>query len=111
MNHKTVVAFSRARIWNASKIQMAIAKGLIQCPTLNVVPKATVSKVIKAALASRELGVDMKAFLAQIKTLIAHQVCRQKKPGAFSRTGFPFSQTNAYAGGVGGVGGVGEVPP
>ena len=63
MNHKTVVAFSRARIWNASKIQMAIAKGLIKCPTLNVVPKATVSKVIKAALASRELGADMKAFL------------------------------------------------
>ena len=42
---------------------MAIAKGLIRCPALAVVPKAAVSKVIKAALASRELAADMKAFL------------------------------------------------
>jgi len=63
IKHKTVVAFSRARIWNTSKIQMAISKGLIKCPALNVVPKATVFKVIRAALASRELGADMKAFL------------------------------------------------
>ena len=63
INHRTVVAFSRARIWNASKIQLAIAKGLIKCPVLDAVPKAAVSKVIKAALTSRELGADMKAFL------------------------------------------------
>ena len=63
INHKTVVAFSRARIWNASKIQVAISKGLIKCPTLSIVPKATVAKVIKAALVARELSADMKAFL------------------------------------------------
>ncbi len=61
--HKSVIAFSRARLWDAKKVALAIKDGLVKCPRHGDVPKATVSKVIESALKSRELSKEMKILL------------------------------------------------
>ena len=62
-DHPTVIAFSRARIWDASKIVTALANGTLRKPNQGNVSKSTVTKVLKVAAKSRELGSDFKAML------------------------------------------------
>lgn len=62
-NHPTVIAFSRARIWDAEKIKSCLVSGTLKKPRFGDVPKSTVSKVLKIAQKSRELNSDLKKFL------------------------------------------------
>jgi hypothetical protein len=62
-NYPTVIAFSRARIWDANKILKCLADGHIRKPRQGNVPPATVSKVIKVALTARELNNDLRVLL------------------------------------------------
>lgn len=62
-NHKTTVAFSRAKVWEVSKIEKAIAAGIIKQPTPNTIPSVTISKIIQRAKSSRELSPEKRAML------------------------------------------------
>jgi hypothetical protein len=62
-NYKSVVAFSRARLWDAVKVEMAIKQGLVKCPWQGDVPKKTVTKVAESALKSKGLSKEKKIFL------------------------------------------------
>jgi hypothetical protein len=62
-DYPTVIAFSRARLWDAGKIVACLKKGLIRKPDQGDVPPATVAKVIQVALKSRELSADFKLWL------------------------------------------------
>jgi len=61
--HPTVIAFSRARIWDADKIELSLSDGTLRKPRQGNVSKSLVAKVIKAALKSRELSEDFKNLL------------------------------------------------
>jgi hypothetical protein len=62
-DHPTVVAFSRAKVWDARKIVHALKNGLLRQPVEGDIPKLTLAKVIRAATTSRELSPDFKALL------------------------------------------------
>ena len=62
-NHRTVVAFSRARIWNATKIVETLKEGTLRKPREGDIPPATIVKIVKAALKSNQLSNDLKAML------------------------------------------------
>jgi hypothetical protein len=62
-DHPTVIAFSRARLWDANKILLALKAGALRKPRQGDIPKPTVAKVIKIAAKSRELGSDFKSIL------------------------------------------------
>ena len=63
VKHQSVIAFSRARIWNAGKISKCIQDGTLKCPHPKSLPPATVSKIIEIGLLSRELSQEQKAYL------------------------------------------------
>jgi hypothetical protein len=63
LDHPTVVAFSRARVWDARKIVLALKSGLLRRPVEGDIPKAALAKVIRSATTSRELSPDFKALL------------------------------------------------
>ena len=62
-DYPTTIAFSRAKIWDANKIAECLENGTLRKPNQGNVPIATVSKVIKAALVSKELSDDLRELL------------------------------------------------
>jgi hypothetical protein len=62
-NHPTVVAFSRARVWDAALIDQCLQNGYLHAPNPPVVPAATVAKVVTIGQNARELSPDHRAFL------------------------------------------------
>ena len=65
IEHRTAVAFSRAKLWPAKKISEAIASGALERPRPNAVPLATVEKVRISAIASRGLRKEWKILLSR----------------------------------------------
>lgn len=63
-DYPTVIAFSRARLWDAAKIVACLKSGFLRKPHQGDVPAATVAKVFEAALKSKELSADLKLWLA-----------------------------------------------
>jgi hypothetical protein len=61
--YPTTIAFSRAQIWDATKILACLQKGALRKPRQGDVPRGTVLKVIKAAMTARELNDDLRAML------------------------------------------------
>ena len=61
--HPTVVAFSKAKIWDAVKIDACLKAGELHPVNPPVVPANTIAKVVAAAKFSRELSRDHKAML------------------------------------------------
>ncbi len=62
--YPTTIAFSRAQIWDANKIIACLQSGALRKPRQGDVPQATVLKVIKIAMTSRELNDDLRAMLS-----------------------------------------------
>lgn len=62
-NHPTVVAFSRAQVWDGSKIDHCLQDGTLQPVNPPIVPAATVAKVVAIAKTSLELSPDKKMLL------------------------------------------------
>jgi len=62
-NHPTVVAFSRAQVWNASKIEECLRNGNLQPVNPPIVPAVTIAKVVAVAKKSDELSPEKKALL------------------------------------------------
>jgi hypothetical protein len=62
-NHPTVVAFSRAQVWDSSKIEQCLRDGTLDPVTPPIVPSATIAKVVAIAKVSRELSPDMRKLL------------------------------------------------
>jgi hypothetical protein len=62
-NYPTTVAFSRARAWDSRNIVSCLKSGQLHKPSQGDVPANTVAKVIKAALTSRELSEELKAYI------------------------------------------------
>jgi hypothetical protein len=62
-NYPTTVAFSRAQLWDATKLEACLQSGALRKPRQGDVPANTVLKVIKVALVSRELNPEFRAFL------------------------------------------------
>jgi hypothetical protein len=62
-NHPTAVAFSRARVWDAVKLDHCLQSGELHPANPPIVPAVTVAKVVAAAKIARELSADKKAFL------------------------------------------------
>ena len=61
-NHRTAVAFSRAKLWDSQKLFAHVGHTLPK-PREGDIPPGTVAIIIKCALASRELGEEIKALL------------------------------------------------
>jgi hypothetical protein len=61
--HLTAVAFSRARVFDARKVEESISSGLIRRPRPNQVPAATMAKIVTAAKASKELSAEKRRML------------------------------------------------
>jgi hypothetical protein len=62
-NHPTTVAFSRARVWDAVKIDQCLQNGLLHPANPPVVPANTVAKVVAIAKHARELSAEKRAML------------------------------------------------
>jgi hypothetical protein len=61
--HPTTIAFSRARIWDAEKIESCLADGKLKKPHDGDISKSTLNKILKIALKSGQLNCDFKKFL------------------------------------------------
>jgi hypothetical protein len=61
--HSTTVAFSRAKVWDANKIESALNNGTLKKPWQGNIPKTTIAKILKVAVNAKELSKDLKAFL------------------------------------------------
>jgi hypothetical protein len=61
--HPTTIAFSRAKIWDADKINSCLKAGTLKKPHHGDVPKTTVQKVLKVAEKSIQLSGDFKKLL------------------------------------------------
>ena len=62
-NHPTVVAFSRAQIWDAAKIDQCLQSGYLKPVNPPIVSALTIAKVVAVARTARELSPDKKALL------------------------------------------------
>jgi hypothetical protein len=63
IKHQSVVAFSRAKVWDAAIISKCIQDGKLKCPHPKSLPASTISKIVEIALLSRELSEEQKAYL------------------------------------------------
>jgi len=62
-NHPTAVAFSKFRIWNVARLSAAIGLKLVSAAHPRSIPSATISKIVSAGKASRELSGKAKRML------------------------------------------------
>ena len=62
-NHPTAVAFSRARVWDVTKLEYCLETGFLKPAHPPIVPAATIEKVLAVAKTARELSPDQKALL------------------------------------------------
>jgi hypothetical protein len=63
VDHPTSIAFSRAQLWDGRKIAECLMRGELRKPREGDVPTATVDKVYRAAILSRELSDDLRQHL------------------------------------------------
>ena len=63
LKHRSVVAFSRAEIGNASKLEQCINFGHLQQLQPNIVPAVTIDFIVARAKISKELSPEKKLFL------------------------------------------------
>jgi hypothetical protein len=63
LTRRSVVAFSKAIIGNAAKLQKLIEDGILGQPSPDIVPMATVNAVLAAARTSKQLSAANKRLL------------------------------------------------
>jgi hypothetical protein len=63
ITHKSVVAFSRAKVVDASQLEQVIINGLLKQPYSTVVPAETVALVAAKAKISKQLSREKRQLL------------------------------------------------